>query len=202
MTFDSAFIIGADEVGMGCYAGPVVVGAVRAPKDWALEGLNDSKKLSEKRLDVMSAKLIELAKNGEISFAIAERSNNVIDTIGLAPAQKEAYIQSIQEVWQAGDTVILDGQMKLPANKIDVSRMISIVKADSTVPAVMAASILAKVYRDRKMVLLHDTYPVYNFASNVGYGTAEHREALEKHGPCAIHRFSYKPIKALVYKVS
>ena len=197
---DSDFIIGADEVGMGCYAGPVVVGAVRAPKDWALEGLNDSKKLSEKRLDIMSAKLIELAFKNEIWFAIAERSNNIIDSIGLAPAQKEAYIQSIQEIWHEGDTIILDGQLKLPANKIDVSRMKSVVKADSTVPTVMAASILAKVYRDRKMVSLHEIYPAYNFASNVGYGTAEHREALEKFGPCAIHRFSYKPIKALMNK--
>ncbi len=197
---DSTFIIGADEVGMGCYAGPVVVGAVRAPKDWVLEGLNDSKKLSEKRLDIMSAKLIELAKKNEIWFAIAERSNNIIDTIGLAPAQKEAYIQSIQEIWHDDSIVILDGQLKLPANQIAVHRMISVVKADSIFPTVMAASILAKVYRDRKMVLFHETYPEYNFASNVGYGSLEHRTALEKYGPCPLHRFSYKPIKALVNK--
>ncbi len=200
MTFNTSFIIGADEVGYGCYAGPVVVGAVRAPKDWALEGLNDSKKLSEKRLDIMSAKLIELAKKDEIWFAIAERSNNIIDSIGLAPAQKEAYIQSIQEIWHEDSTVVLDGNIKIPS--LDPSKTVSLIKADTYIPAVMAASILAKVYRDRKMVSLHELYPEYNFASNVGYGTAEHREALEKYGPCAIHRFSYKPIKALVYKIS
>lgn len=199
MTFNTSFIIGADEVGYGCYAGPVVVGAVRAPKDWALEGLNDSKKLSEKRLGIMSAKLIELAKRDEIWFAIAERSNNEIDSKGLALAQKEAYIQSIQEIWHEDSTVILDGNIKIPT--LDPGKTVSLIKADTYIPAVMAASILAKVYRDRKMVLLHEIYPEYNFASNVGYGTLEHRAALEVYGPCSIHRFSYKPIKALLGKL-
>ncbi len=198
MNFISKYIIGSDEVGYGCLAGPIVVGAVRAPADWNLEGLNDSKKLSEKKRNIMSMKLIELSNKGEIWFAVAERAATCIDSIGLAPAQKECYIESIKEVWHDDVTVILDGLLKLPADQIDLTKVVSIVKADTFVPTVMAASIIAKVFRDGKMQRLHANYPQYHFNSNVGYGSPKHMAALQEHGPCVLHRHSYKPIKALV----
>lgn len=194
----ATFIIGSDEVGYGCLAGPICVGAVRALTDWNLEGLNDSKKLSEKKRNIMSAKLIELANKGEIYFAIAERSNVEIDTMGLAIAQKDAYVEAIRKVWDEDSEVIVDGTLKLPGDKIDLSKVQSVIKADGSVPTVMAASILAKVFRDGKMREAHNKYPAYNFASNVGYGSPEHMKALSSNGPCEIHRFSYKPIKELL----
>ncbi len=192
--YQSKYIIGSDEVGYGCLAGPIMVGAVLAPRDWNLEGLNDSKKLSEKKRNIMSAKLIELASEGEIKYAVARREANCIDNIGLALAQKECYIEAINVVC----TVILDGLLKLPEDQIDTSKVMSLVKADTFVPAVMAASILAKVYRDEYMKGQHANYPKYHFDSNVGYGSPKHMAALQEHGPCVLHRHSYKPIKALV----
>jgi len=188
----SYYIIGADEVGYGSYAGPVVVGAVRAKANWNLEGLNDSKKLSEKRRDIMNQKLMELVKTGEIWYALAERSSFDIDVLGLALAQKESYIEAIRDVWHDDVTVILDGLIKLPHDQIDNSKTVSIIKADTTEPTVMAASIIAKVYRDGKMRHLHAKYPEYGWDKNVGYGTPAHIEAINKFGLCILHRKSFK----------
>lgn len=196
--YTSKFIIGSDEVGYGCLAGPIMVGAVRAPRDWNLEGLNDSKKLSEKKRDIMFAKLKELSLKGEIDYWVSERQAVCIDNIGLAPAQKECYLESIKNVWDDDCTVILDGLLKLPGDQIDLSKVTSLVKADTYVPTVMAASILAKVCRDKYMRAQHAYYPQYHFDSNVGYGSPKHMAALQEHGPCVLHRHSYKPIKALV----
>jgi ribonuclease HII len=193
---NDSFIVGCDECGTGSWAGPLVVVAVRAPKDWSLGGLNDSKKLSAKKREAMSVKLEKLIADGEISWALAERSNTVIDTIGLGVALKSAYVETFQQLYQAETLIIVDGNLKFDGLVPDDYNLTSIVKADTTVPQVMAASILAKVYRDSKMKILHKLHPEYGWDSNVGYGAKAHFNALKQYGYSPLHRMSYK-IKGL-----
>lgn len=192
---DKPLIVGCDEVGYGCLAGPLVVVGVRAPKDWGLEGLNDSKKLSAKRREAMTAKLEKLIVSEEISWALAERSNTVIDKFGVAVALKDAYVEVFHQLYHQDSLIISDGILKFDGLGVDAYDMVSIIKADTKIPAVMAASILAKVYRDGKMKLLHKTYPMYGWDHNVGYGAKVHLDAIDKYGPCPLHRFSYAPMR-------
>lgn len=188
-------IIGADEVGYGSLAGPLVVGGVRAPKGWMLEGLNDSKKLSAKKREVMRDKLMKLISDKEISWHLAERSNLEIDKVGVAVALKNSYIEIFHKLYEDDCLIITDGILKFDNLGVDAYDKISVIKADSKFPTVMAASILAKTYRDEKMKQLHNTYPNYGWDHNVGYGAKDHLEAIAKIGPCPLHRFSYAPMK-------
>jgi ribonuclease HII len=192
---DKPFIVGADEVGYGCLAGPLVVCGVRAPKDWSLAGLNDSKKLSEKRRLVMGDKLSDLISKNEITFWLAERSNVQIDKTGVAFALKDAYVEVFHKLYQEDSLIISDGILKFDNLGVEAYDKVSIIKADTKIPAVMAASIIAKNYRDGKMKIFHPLHPQYGWNSNVGYGSKDHLEAIAKHGPCALHRFSYAPMK-------
>jgi ribonuclease HII len=194
---DKLFFIGCDEVGWGCLAGPLVVVGVRAPKDWTLEGLNDSKKLSLKRREMMSEKLEKLIADGTITWALVEKSNTVIDQLGAGPTRKQAFVEVFHQLYQLDSLIISDGNLKFDNLGADAYDIKSLIKADTIVPQVMAASILAKVYRDSKMKLLHKKYPVYGWDKNVGYGSKNHMEALALHGPCPLHRFSYAPVKKL-----
>lgn len=190
------FIVGCDEVGYGCLAGPLVVCGVRAPKNWSLLGLNVSKKLSEKKRLVMRDKLMPLINKQEIDWHLAERSNNYIDKVGVAVALKDAYIECFRALdKQHEHLVITDGILNFKGLGVDDYDLISLIKADTKIPAVMAASILAKTYRDEKMKKLHDLHPEYGWNHNVGYGSKDHLEALGKIGPCPLHRFSYAPMK-------
>lgn len=180
------FILGCDEVGYGCCAGPLVVCGVLAPKNWNLTGLNDSKKLSPRKRETMSQKLWDLA--GTISFHIAERSNEQIDSLGLGVALKDAYVEIFQRLHDDQALVICDGNLKF--NNLNMDQ-VSLVKADGKIPAVMAASIIAKVYRDEKMKKLHEQYPNYNWISNVGYCTTDHLDSIRKYGFSPLHRMSY-----------
>jgi len=195
LLLNKTHIIGADEVGAGSYAGPICVGGVKAPKDWSLEGLNDSKKLSPKRREIMRNKLIDLLQQNIIQFHIAERSSIQIDEMGLGFALKDAYVEIFKSLYESNCLIISDGILKFDNLNMD---QISIIKADTKIPTVMAASILAKTYRDQLMKNYHEKYPQYDFQSHVGYGTSKHQIALEKYGPCEIHRFSYEPIKKLI----
>jgi len=195
---DKPFIVGADEVGYGCLAGPLVVCGVRAPRDWSLSGLNDSKKLSEKKRLVMGDKLSNLISKNEITFHIAERSNVQIDKTGVAFALKDAYVEVFHKLYQEDSLIISDGILKFDNLGADAYDKVSIIKADTKIPAVMAASIIAKNYRDGKMKIFHPLHPQYGWNSNVGYGSKDHLEAIAKHGPCALHRFSYAPMKNMV----
>lgn len=198
----SLLIIGVDEVGYGCLAGPLVVGAVMAPKGWTLAGLNDSKKLSEKKREVMREKLQQLIDKEEIWFHIAERSNEVIDRAGVAPTLKSAYIECIIELDEYKEHLIVtDGILKFDNLGVDDYNIKSLIKADAQIPAVMAASILAKTYRDALMKKHHQTYPNYGWDHNVGYGSRDHLEAIAKYGPCPLHRFSYAPMKNMTQPV-
>jgi ribonuclease HII len=192
---DKPIIIGCDEVGYGCLAGPLVVVGVRAPKEWQLEGLNDSKKLSAKKREAMLLPLMKLAKSQEITYHLAERSNQIIDKVGVAVALKDAYVECFKALYQDNCLIITDGILKFDNLGVDAYDKISVVKADSKFPTVMAASIIAKVYRDDKMHNLHHTYPVYGWNHNVGYGSKDHLDAIKEHGPCLLHRFSYAPMR-------
>jgi ribonuclease HII len=195
LVMDKPIIVGCDEIGTGSLAGPLIVCGVRAPKDWILAGLNDSKKLSPKRRETMSAKLEQLIANNEISWALAQRSNAVIDQMGMAAALKDAYVEVFHQLYQEDALIIVDGNLKFGGLGVDSYDMQSLVKADAQIPQVMAASILGKVYRDAKMKLLHKEYPVYGWDKNAGYGVRDHVEALDYYGPCPLHRYSYAPVK-------
>lgn len=197
---DKPFTIGCDEVGYGCLAGPLVVVGVRAPKDWALAGLNDSKKLSAKRREAMSEKLVPLIQNKTISWHLAERSSFEIDKVGVALALKSAYVECFRALYSPDSLIISDGILKFDNLGVDDYDKVSVIKADTKHPTVMAASILAKTYRDGKMHIMHDLHPMYGWDSNVGYGSKDHLEAIAKHGPCSLHRYSYAPMKNMATK--
>lgn len=184
--------VGADEVGYGCLAGPLVVCGVKAPRDWSLVGLNDSKKLSEKKRNTMRAKLNELIEKKEIEWYLAERSNVHIDKNGVAFSLKDAFVEVFTKLYADDCLIISDGILKFDNPVVAGYDMISLVKADTQIPTVMAASILAKTYRDEKMKYLHLLHPDYGWDSNVGYGSKNHIDALKKYGPSPLHRTSYK----------
>lgn len=191
-------IIGADEVGYGALAGPVVVCGVRAATGWSMDGLNDSKKLSEKKRLLMRSKLKEHIDNGIIMAHIAERSATEIDKVGIAVALKDAYAEcfKILDYYFDDDVqIIVDGVLKFDNINPDDYDIKSVVKADTKIPTVMAASILAKTYRDEKMKELHLLHPQYNWIKNVGYGSATHLKAIAEMGPSPLHRYSYAPMK-------
>lgn len=185
--------IGADEVGYGCLAGPVVVCGVMAPSDWSLEGLNDSKKLSEKKRLLMRDKLNKLIEDQKIWFHMAERTSFLIDKVGIATALKSAYIECIVDLDKYKKCeIIVDGILKFDNLGVDDYNIKAIVKADTTIPTVMAASILAKTYRDEMMKSFHLLHPMYNWKKNVGYGSKEHIDAIKEYGLSPLHRRSYK----------
>jgi ribonuclease HII len=192
------YIIGLDEVGYGAWAGPLVVGAVRAPTDWVMEGLKDSKKLSKDERTQLWWQLLDGAiKTETISFSLEYHNNDKIDSLGLATCHKQCYVGALKQVYKEGDEVIFDGNLnpKLFIKHgldIDLSRVKSVIKADDKFPTVMAASVIAKYYRDMIMTACHDSYPQYGWGTNVGYIVPEHREAVKKHGLSVLHRKSYK----------
>ncbi len=192
-----SFFVGCDEVGYGSLAGPLVVGAVRAPRDWTLEGLNDSKQLSAKKREAMRPKLLELIDRKKISYHSAERSNTYIDKVGVALALKEAFVECFHALYDSESLIITDGNLKFDKLGVDAYDKVSLVKADTLVPAVMAASILAKTYRDGLMKEYHKQYPAYGWDDNAGYAAKAHYAGLEAFGPCALHRFSYAPMKLM-----
>jgi ribonuclease HII len=189
------YIVGCDECGYGSLAGPLVVVGVRAPKDWSLPGLNDSKKLSAKKREALLLPLMKLVQNKEISYHLAERSNTVIDQQGVAVALKDAYVECFHALYQPDSLIISDGILKFDKLGVDGYDKVAVIKADSKFLAVMAASIIAKVWRDDKMHQLHFSYPNYGWNKNVGYGSKVHLEAIAYYGPSPLHRFSYAPMR-------
>jgi len=191
----SSAIIGVDEVGLGPVAGSVVVCAVAFPKrPPVIPGLTDSKKLTANRRRSLKP-LIEAAA---IHWVIAASSSKQIDKFGIARCKracmKWAALFCIHRVFTHHTVdVIVDGIDPIPG--VDCT---CIIKADLTVPAVSAASILAKVYRDALMEKAAEKYPRYGFDKHKGYLSPQHRDALSRHGPCPIHRRSYEPIKSMV----
>lgn len=182
-------IVGIDEVGRGCWAGPVVAGAVLLDKP--IQGLKDSKLLSKKRRE----ELAEQIKNEALAYGLGWIDAATIDKLGITTAVKRAMAEALQQITTAYDEVVIDGHLnflaELPATR-------ALIKADNLVPAVSAASILAKVARDQYMADIAADYADYGFAQHVGYGTALHLKRLKLHGVSDLHRRSFKPVKALL----
>ncbi|MBD5485006.1 MAG: ribonuclease HII [Lachnospiraceae bacterium] len=178
-----AHICGIDEVGRGPLAGPVVAGAVIFPKDCNILYINDSKKLSEKKREELYDVIMERAVAVGLGYSTPER----IDEINILQATYEAMRQAIANLQVAPD-LLLNDAVTIP--QVDI-RQVPIIKGDAKSISIGAASIMAKVTRDRLMVQYDEVYPEYGFASNKGYGAQTHIEALKKYGPCPIHRRSF-----------
>lgn len=176
-------VAGIDEAGRGPLAGPVVAAAVILPKDIFLPFLNDSKKVTEKRRDV----LFDQIKQEAIAYGIGIASNALIDEINILQATYEAMREAISKLSKTPDILLVDA-VHIPNINI---KQVGIVKGDAKSVNIAAASILAKVTRDRLMLEYDKIYPEYGFASNKGYGTAKHIEALKAYGACDIHRRSF-----------
>lgn len=177
------FIAGVDEAGRGPLAGPVYAAAVILPSGCIIEGLNDSKKLSEKKRE----KLYDIIIDKAVSYSVQSVCEAVIDEVNILNAVFIAMNKAVQSLNPPPDYVLVDGNrikdMKFPCE--------TVVKGDSKSINIAAASILAKVSRDRYIKEISDKYPEYNFAKHKGYGTKEHIEVLKKLGPCEIHRKSF-----------
>lgn len=180
---DLEFICGIDEVGRGPLAGPVMAGAVILPKDCEILYLNDSKKLSPKLRD----ELFEEIKEKAIAWAIGESTHERIDEINILQATYEAMRKAISALDPSPD-LLLNDAVTIP--EVDIPQ-VPIIKGDAKSVSIAAASVLAKVTRDRVMVEYDAIYPEYDFASNKGYGSAAHIAALKKYGPTPIHRRSF-----------
>ena len=177
------FVAGVDEVGRGPLAGPVVTAAVILPEDFCLLGVDDSKKLTPKKRD----ELFDQIKEAALCWAIGRREPERIDEINILNATKEAMADAILSLSIKPDHVLIDA-VKLPA--LDIPQT-SLIKGDSRSVSIAAASIIAKVTRDREMEQMARIWPGYAFESNKGYGTAAHYEGLNKLGPCPIHRKTF-----------
>lgn len=178
-----SYICGIDEVGRGPLAGPVVAGAVILPRDCRILYLNDSKQLSEKKREELYEVIMENAVSTGLGFVSPER----IDEINILQATYEAMRQAIGKLEKEPD-LLLNDAVTIPGVEI---RQVPIIKGDAKSVSIAAASIIAKVTRDRLMVQYDEIYPEYGFASNKGYGAAAHIEALKKYGPTPIHRRSF-----------
>ena len=177
------YVCGIDEVGRGPFAGPVVACAVILPKDCNILYINDSKKLSEKRREELYDIIIKEA----VAYGIGIKDNNRIDEINILQATYEAMREAISNLKVKPD-VLLNDAVTIPGVNI---KQVPIIKGDAKSISIGAASIVAKVTRDRMMAEFDEKYPGYEFAKNKGYGTAAHIEGLKKYGPCEIHRRSF-----------
>jgi ribonuclease HII len=180
-------VAGVDEAGRGPLAGPVVAAAVILPDDFALDGLTDSKKVSAPKREKIYAILTARA---EILWAVAEASVEEIDRLNILRATHLAMARAIEALPRRPDHALVDG---LPVRGLAVDHT-ALVKGDSLSLSIAAASIVAKVTRDRLMVELDAQYPQYGFARHKGYGVSEHIEALRNHGPCPAHRRTFQPV--------
>lgn len=186
--YTGVLLAGCDEVGRGPLAGDVVAAAVILDPENPIAGLDDSKKLSEKKRELLFDEIQQKAK----SWCIARASVAEIDKINILQASLLAMTRAVRGLHIQPEHVLVDGN-KLPKWSYPAE---AVVKGDSRVAAISAASILAKVTRDREMVLLDKQYPGYGFADHKGYPTKVHMDALEKLGVTPIHRTSYAPVKA------
>ena len=189
-------ICGIDEAGRGPLAGPVVAGAVILPRDCDILYLNDSKKLSEKRREALYDEIVQKA----VAYSIGYADHALIDEINILQATYAAMRMAVSNLYhQKGDEgsaagsyvaadLLLNDAVVIPG--IDI-KQVGIVHGDARSVSIAAASILAKVTRDRIMTVMDGLYPQYGFAKHKGYGTREHIEAIRKYGPCPIHRRTF-----------
>lgn len=181
---ESKIEAGLDEAGRGCYAGPVFAAAVILPKNFYHPLLNDSKQLSEKQRD----KLRPVIEKESIAYNVAFVDNNEIDTINILQASLKAMHLALDTLKVSPQCLLIDGNRFKPYKMIEHH---CIIKGDGIYASIAAASVLAKTHRDEYMQKLHTEYPYYSWNSNKGYGTAEHRIAIEQNGLCKYHRKSF-----------
>lgn len=181
---------GVDEAGAGPLCGDVVAAAVILDPDMPIPELNDSKKLSEKKREY----LFDIIRQRALDYCIASASVEEIDRLNILNARMLAMSRAVNGLTMTCGHALIDGN-RSPELNIPSS---FIIKGDALVNSISAASILAKVQRDRDMVLLDQQYPEYGFAKHKGYGTKLHLEALNKYGPCEIHRKTFAPVKKLI----
>jgi ribonuclease HII len=190
-----AYVAGVDEAGRGPLAGPVMAAAVVFPAAWAdtglpseLKGLNDSKQLSPQQRERFYAILTALP---QIQFAIGQATVQTIDGLNILRATYQAMNQALAQLRPTPQHVLVDG-LHVPAITLPQTALI---EGDCRSYSIAAASVLAKVTRDRLMLEMDRLYPVYGFADHKGYGTERHLAALAEHGPCPIHRRSFAPLR-------
>lgn len=180
-------IAGVDEAGRGCLAGPVVAAAVILPPDWSTADINDSKQLSASKRD----SLFDIIQQHALNTAVGIVAENVIDEVNILQATYRAMEQAVTSLSIAPDYLLLDAvtlaHLPLPQKGMPKGDQLSI--------SIAAASIIAKVTRDRLMVDYDRLYPKYGFANHKGYGTKQHLEAIATHGPCPIHRKTFRGVK-------
>ena len=192
------WVIGVDEAGRGPLAGPVAVGLVRVPESFdllaAFPGLNDSKKLTEKRREALFTLLEERVAAGDLSYCVKLPSAQRIDAEGIAVVIRGAIKEGLGELAQPSadgyateGKVWLDGALRAPSHY----EQETVIGGDALIPAIMLASVAAKVTHDRLMVQLAEEYPQYGFEKHKGYGTKAHLDAIRAHGQCAEHRASF-----------
>ena len=187
---DNPWIVGVDEAGRGPLAGPVVAAAVMVPQNFHLRGLGDSKKVTKRRRESLDLEI----KKQAIGWAIGEANVNEIDTLNILRATLLAMSRAVDSLSIKPNLVLIDG-CHVPHLVCEVR---AVVKGDASVPAISAASILAKVYRDRMMTDFHRQFPEYGFDTNMGYPTRHHIHALKTYGATRIHRTSFAPVRSVV----
>jgi len=187
-------IAGVDEAGRGPLVGAVVAAAVILDPSRPIQGLRDSKKLSEKRRE----QLFQEITSQSLSWAIASASPAEIDQLNILQASLLAMKRAVEALGVQPEIALVDGNQRPRLS----CRVEAIVKGDSKVAAISAASILAKVERDRQMRDLHEAYPMYGFGQHKGYPTAAHLALLQQHGPCPEHRRSFAPVKLALGQVT
>ncbi len=188
-------IAGVDEAGRGPLAGPVVAAAVILPYGKAIEGIDDSKRLTAKR----RLELYEKIRDRALAVGVGMATSEEIDRINILQATFAAMMRAIRQLPIEPDHILIDGTHQIPGLSISQE---AIPKGDHLSVSIGAASIVAKVKRDNLMERYHREFPVYNFKSNKGYGTLEHRSAIKKYGCCAIHRKTFKGVKEFLHRGS
>lgn len=179
-------IAGADEVGRGSLAGPVVAAAVILNPKKKIKGLNDSKKLSAKQRE----KLFKIIETRAVAIGVGVVDEKTIDRINITQASLLAIRLAMESLYPSPNLLLIDGRDRLPLPFPQKP----IISGDGISASIAAASIIAKVLRDRVMEKLADKYPEYGFAAHKGYGTARHLRELKRMGPCLLHRRSYRPV--------
>lgn len=178
------YICGIDEAGRGPLAGPVVVAAVIMPRNSMIEGVNDSKKVSEKKRE----SLYEIITNEAIAYGVGIIDQKEIDRINILNATKEGLTMAVKELSIRPNLILVDALKNIDTDGIEYR---SIIKGDAKCYSIAAASIIAKVTRDRIMRQWDEVYPQYGFSKHKGYGTAAHIAAIEEYGLCPLHRLSF-----------
>ncbi len=185
-------IAGLDEAGRGPLAGPVVAAAVVLPKGILIPGLTDSKQVAEPERE----RLFDIIRGEAICFGIGIADERTIDEINIYQATIVAMERALQQLSPEPDYLLIDALL-LPRSRLPQNPLI---KGDCRSHSIAAASILAKVTRDRLMLEVHERYPLYNFKQHKGYGTREHIMLLQKHGPCEAHRKSFHPVAEMLMR--